>query len=223
MIDKKFDSEIEKCYVYFKYYFEAKIEAIQNNDRKSIELYQEEYEKNFNEFVELLKGLIGFVFRKYVCGFRQKTELYLDIRKNIILWILNQLNRGHYEQVKHKIKKSKKPFESYLFLQIRGELTKFFNKFNRERLQSNYDYCINEVHDDSVLMTYNNIVTIVLKICKEYDINMDIGDIMICLMHNDYKKIKDVKFTDKEIRQNVLNIMLISWELSKKYFDKITY
>ena len=98
--------------------YKSKIEEYYFNDQK--------------KFLKELRKFIGYITRKYFRGFKQQSSLYKELCEDIVAEVYVYLLNGHYSKTKDKLGDSL-DFRSYLFTQIRGELTKYFNKYNKIR------------------------------------------------------------------------------------------
>jgi hypothetical protein len=179
------------------------------------------------KFLQELKGLIGFITRKYFPGQRQKSILYEQIRGDVIEGVYGFLRKKqfsfkdekfikggtdftHYESkmwiVKNVFKRDM-DFRSYLFTQIRGELTKFFYKYNIRR-KAEVSLVFNKIEfndrENHVKLELENII-------KQLNMKLEdnLEDIIKYLFWNIYTGHGIDQFT------NIYQVKIIAWELYK--------
>lgn len=179
------------------------------------------------KFLQELKNFIGYITRKYFPGQRQKSVLYEQIRGDVIEGIYGFLREKrfnfidgkfvkggteftHYEtkiQIVKDVFGRDLDFRSYLYTQIRGELTKFYYKYNIRR-KIEVPLIFNEVQfndrENYIRMELEHIVKN-LKMTLEDSLD----DITKYLLFNIY--------TDRNISQfkNIYQVRIIVWELWK--------
>lgn len=178
--------------------------------KSDIQKYWEE--KNYSKFNLKLKGYIGFITRYYCKGFKQSSELYKELFDGIVVVVYQKLNFFDPEK------------GSFLtFLRngiIRNELTKWFNKYNRERLHLSINDCYKEFYDYDFDITYNNIIDKIKKIKSKYNLKSNIYDLELCLIYKNcykflYKQYINDGFDDKALLLKY-ELILVSWELIHK-------
>lgn len=103
-------------------------------------------------------------------------------------------------------------FRTYLFTTIKGELTKFFNKYNRERKFSSIDDCRKETKDYKFDRSYIDIKEIFENIKKKYELNINVDDILTFLLHKDKQNLYNKEVQNYEV---ILTAYLI---INKKEF-----
>ena len=171
------------------------------------------FTEQYKEFEHELKNYIGYITRLYFPGFRQSVDLYKDLRDNIVADIYCFLKGGHYLKTVVRITEEGKQMEftSYLFTQIRGELTKFFNKYNRKRKRE-VSYGLNlfefPIEEDYDLTEIN-----LINILREHKILMEdhIQDLVFYLRNG---------FSKSEFK-NPYQIKTICWILADEINEKL--
>lgn len=163
------------------------------------------YEKNYKKFNIELKKFTGYIVRKFCPGFKQSSEIYEELFDQALVVV--------YDKLQNEFDPTKGNFRSFVFTKIRGELTKFMNKFNRERkfvdildfnipseLQINYDFS-----------NYTIFINIINEIIDEYDLNINANKAISYLLFN-------VKIAKNRLDR--FEMKLISWEFISRYFGK---
>jgi len=153
---------------------------------------------NYEKFNIEIKKFTGFITRKFFKGFKQSSEEYNEIQDRCLVRIYKQLTEGHYNPLKSE-KQNK--FNNYIFTQIRGELTKFFNKYNRTRTHldvlncfadadtnNSYNYNINYNYD--MKDEYDYVKNEIYEIIKEYTLSINLDDVFYILYHESNRKSK---------------------------------
>ena len=166
------------------------------------------FEEKYREFEIELKNYIGYITRVYFPGFRQSVDLYKDLRDNIVADVYCYLKGGHYLKTLNRITGEGKTLEftSYLYTQIRGCLTIFFNKYNKRRKRE-ISFGMN-LFEASFIEDYDLTEVSIQNICKKHGIELQdtIQDVLFYLKQG---------FIKSEFK-NIYQIKTLFWLLAKE-------
>ena len=129
-------------------------------------------EDHINFRIEL-ENFIGFICRKYFFGFKQSTDMYKELRSDVVAALYGFLLGGHYQKTVDRFPKDfgrELNFTNYLYTQIRGELTKFFNTYNKKRKR---EFSMDSVFEIPIDETYELFLIDFNRIIKERSIKLD--------------------------------------------------
>lgn len=171
------------------------------------------FEGNINKFNIELKKFCGYITRNNWRYFKQKSEAYNELRDRMICRIYEKLPDYDPNRIS---KKTGKPVDFRTFIQTyaRGEGTKFFNKYDKEKKYLNISDCYGEIFNYDIDRDYIKVVNILEEIIKEYNIEANINKVIEYLLHLN---------KDEKNCLNIQYIRLIGWEFLKRRisFDKL--
>ena len=178
-----------------EYWNLAQLESLNDEQRK----------KYFTKFNTLLKGFSGYIVRKNWCWFRQKSELFEELRDKMICKIYEKLPEFDPE---------KGNFLSFIQTYMRGEGTKFFNKFLRENQFSSTDDSYDELYNYDLDKDYHKNYIIIDKIIKEYNLKITAEEVLYYILH---------KNTFEKVKPDISELRLVCWLYLEEVFgiDKI--
>lgn len=167
---------------------------------RAIKLQEYFNSKKYNNFDAELSKYVGAITRLFVVTLSQTSDVYFELRDQAKCAVYEKLLTDQFDS-------SKGDFGNYVFTIIRGEITKFFNKYNRTRKFSDisklkFKLIENRENLDDINFQYffYDEINIILKKYNIYDLNIR----EISYFYQSFDKNIDKK--------KLLYLKLVSWE-----------